>query len=130
MANFNKVLNGKGIMIKDDDIVDAVHYFPNMSHATYKKLEKAYNKGKATRLKLSESELSGHGLGQQVVRSVKKVGRSAMNSRVGDFIIDEAVGVLPIPSIAQRAVSAVARKEAHQLTGTGINHLDNPSQKC
>jgi hypothetical protein len=125
MADFHKVLNGKGIMIKDDDIVDAVHYFPNMSKATYKKLESAYKKGKASRLKLSASELSGHGLGQQVARSVKKVGRATMNSGIGDFVIDEAVGLLPMPSIAQRAVSAVARKEAHQLTGTGINNYNN-----
>jgi hypothetical protein len=48
-----------------------VHHFPNMSQATYKKLEKAYNKGKASRLKLTEQEMVGHGSGQQVKKIAK-----------------------------------------------------------
>jgi hypothetical protein len=75
-------------------------------------------------LKLSEQEMVGHGLGHQITKAVKNVGRATMKSGVGDFIIDEAIGTLPIPAMAQRAVSAVARKEAHELTGTGVNQMD------
>lgn len=75
MANLHKLLKGQGIIVKDDDIVDACHHFPNMSAATMKKLEKAYNKQKAVRLKLTEDEMIGNGLG--VPKIAKKVGRVA-----------------------------------------------------
>jgi hypothetical protein len=125
MSNLHKLLNGQGIMVKDDDIVDACHHFPNMTQENYKKLEKAYNKGKACRLKLAQHELVGHGLSiKQVGRMARKVGKVAMKSGVGDLIINEAVGALPIPVFAQKAVATIAKKEARQLTGAGVNQMN------
>eukprot|EP00604_Paraphysomonas_vestita_P000103 CAMPEP_0174825504 /NCGR_PEP_ID=MMETSP1107-20130205/42820_1 /TAXON_ID=36770 /ORGANISM="Paraphysomonas vestita, Strain GFlagA" /LENGTH=178 /DNA_ID=CAMNT_0016057181 /DNA_START=747 /DNA_END=1283 /DNA_ORIENTATION=+ len=116
-------------MIKDEDIVEACHHFPNMSNANYKKLEKAYSKAKACRLKLTEEEMHGNGLGivkmaNKVAKVAKKTGQIAMKSGIGDMIIDEAVGVLPMPTIAQKAVSAVVKKQVHDLTGTGLSQAE------
>ena len=126
MVNLHKLLSGQGIMIKDDDIVDVCHHFPNISPENYKKLEKAYNKQKEVRLKLSEEEMIGNGNG--VPKIVKKVGRVArkteqavMKSRIGDLLIDEAVGFLSIPTIAQKVVAGVVKKEAYELNGTGFD---------
>jgi hypothetical protein len=127
MSNLKKLLKGQGMVLRDDDIVDACHHFPNMSTANYAKLEKAYNKNKGCRLKLTEPELIGHGLNfgkvaKKVGKVARKVGKIAMKSGVGDMVIDEAVGALPIPVVAQKAVAKVVKQEARQLTGTGANN--------
>jgi hypothetical protein len=127
MSNLKKLLKGKGMILRDEDIVDTCHHFPNMSKENYSKLEKAYNKNKGCRLKLTEPELIGHGLNigkvvKKVGKMARKTGKIAMKSGVGDMVIDEAVGALPIPTFAQKAVAKVAKQEAHELTGTGANN--------
>jgi hypothetical protein len=127
MSNLKKLLKGQGMILRDEDIVDTCHHFPNMSKENYSKLEKAYNKNKGVRLKLTEPELIGHGLNigrvtKRVGKVAKKVGKYAMRSGVGDMVIDEAVGALPIPTFAQKAVARVAKQEARDLTGAGSNN--------
>lgn len=94
-----------------------------ISTENYKKMEKAYEKGKGCRVKLSESELVGCGLGkviQEVKHDAQKVGKLAMKSGVADVAIDEAVNLIPMPSIAKKIASKAIKYEAHKLTGTGI----------
>lgn len=43
-----------------------------------------------------------------------------MKSGIGDVLIDEAVGTLPMPIIAEKVVAGVVKKQAHELTGTGL----------
>jgi hypothetical protein len=73
----------------------------------------------------AQQEINGNGLGlKKVGRAVRKVGRVAMKSGVADFIIDEAVGTLPIQAIAKRAVASVVKQQVRQFTGAGINQID------
>lgn len=125
MKKLKKLTKGKSMNVKGDSIVDVIHHTPNISPENYKKLEKAYEKNKGCRLKLSESELIGCGLGE-VINDVKKVGKTAMKSGIVDVAIDEAVNLAPVPSIAKKVASKAIKYEAHKLTGTGLKPSANP----
>jgi len=120
----SRLLKGKLVNLKGDEIIDIVHHTPNMSTENYKKLEKAFEKNKGCRIKLSESELQGCGLGQlahEVKKDAQKVGKVAMKSGVVDVAIDETVNLAPIPAVAKKVTSNIIKHEAHKLTGTGSN---------
>lgn len=106
--------------------------FSKHVNSKLQKIRKAYNKNKGTRIKLTENEMIGNGLGvakalKKVAKVARKIGQVAMKSGIGDLLIDEAVGVLPIPIIAKKAVSEVVKKQARDLTGTDVGDSDtNP----
>ena len=124
MHKYKKILKGHQVNVKDGEIVDVCFHTPNLSKENYHKMNKAYEKGKGCRLKLSEHELKGCGLGQiahEVKKDVEKVGKKAIKSGIADIAVDEAVNLLPLPSIAKKVASKVIKDEAHYLTGTGVN---------
>ncbi len=112
-----KLHKGLTQQLKDEDIIDAVHYFPNMSVENYHKLNKAYMSGKGCRISLKEHEMKGCGF----VDNVKKSGKSFVKSGIADIAIDEAVNLLPAPAIAKKVIGTVAKKELHSLVGKGVN---------
>ena len=112
-----KLLKGHMTQLSGEDIVDAVHHFPNMSQQTYNKLNKAYMKGKGCRICLNDEEMRGCG----IVKEAKKVGKFVSKSGLGDVIVDEAVGVLPIPQMAKNLVSQGVKYEAHKILGGNVN---------
>jgi len=74
----------------------------NMSEQTYKKLNRAFLKGKGCRVCLKDEEMRGCGL---IKEAKKKLEGSWQNLGIGDVVVDEAVGVLPIPQTAKNQVS-------------------------
>lgn len=124
MKRFKRIMKGHAIAVKDDDIVNVCLHTPNLTHDNYKKMEKAYEKGKGCRIKLSEEERVGCGLGDiahEVKKDVQKVGKVAMKTGIVDLAIDEGVNFLPAPAIAKKVASKALKYEVHHLTGTGIN---------
>lgn len=112
-----KLHKGLTQQLKDEDIVDAVHYFPNMGVDNYHKLNKAYMNGKGCRITLQEHEMKGCGLG----KSIKKNTKSLVETGIPDIAIDEAVNLLPVPAIAKKVVGTLAKKELHNVVGAGVN---------
>lgn len=112
-----KLLKGHMTQLTGEDIVDAVHHFPNMSEQTYNKLNRAFLKGKGCRICLKDEEMRGCGL----IKEAKKVGKFVAKSGIGDVIVDEAVGVLPIPQTAKNLVSQGVKYEAKKILGGNVN---------
>jgi hypothetical protein len=112
-----KLLKGHTTQLHGEDIVDAVHHFPNMSQKNYNKLLKSYNKGNGCRLCLNDEELSGSG----IVKEAKKVGKFIAKSGISDVIIDEAVGITPLPQTAKNLISKGIKYEAKKMLGGTVN---------
>lgn len=56
-----------------------------------------------------------------LIKEAKKVGKFVAKSGIGDVIVDEAVGVLPIPQTAKNLVSQGVKYEAKKILGGNVN---------
>ena len=112
-----KLLKGHMTQLKGEDIVDAIHHFPNMNEKNYNKLHKAYMKGCACRICLDDEELKGCG----IIHEAKKVGKFISKSGIGDVIVDEAVGLTPLPQTAKNLISTGIKYETKKILGGSIN---------
>lgn len=115
-----KLSKGKISQLKGDDIVDAIHFFPNISEANYKKLNRAYQKGCGCRIQLGDEEMIGSGFLSKAKKVAKRIGKVAVKSGLADVVIDEGIGMLPLPQSAQNIASRYAKQELRDLTGAGM----------
>ena len=116
----HKLSKGKISQLKGNDIVDAIHFFPNISEANYKKLNRAYMKGCGCRIQLGDEEMIGSGFLSKAKKVAKRIGKVAVKSGLADVVIDEGIGMLPLPQSAQNIASRYAKQELRDLTGAGM----------
>ena len=115
------LLNGKSKRLNGDEIIFMIENYPNLGKANYNKLRKAHNSGKGCNFSFEgEHELEGCGLFKSMGRAGKSIGKSVIKSGVGDLLINEGVGMLPISETGRRAVGNAISGTAHHMAGGGF----------
>jgi hypothetical protein len=115
-----QMLKGKSKRVNGDEIIFLLENIPNLNQTTYKKLVKAYQKGTGCNICLNNNEMHGSGFVKSLGRVGKSIGKATMKSGLGDMIINESVGVLPIGETGRRAVSNIISHQAHDMAGGGF----------
>jgi hypothetical protein len=119
-SKIKHMLKGKSKRVNGDEIIYLLENFPNINDSSYRKLIKAYQKGAGCNICLNENEMHGSGFLKSLGKVGKSLGKATMKSGLGDMVINEAVGVLPIGETGRRLVSNVVSHQAHDMAGAGF----------
>eukprot|EP00604_Paraphysomonas_vestita_P000106 CAMPEP_0174825528 /NCGR_PEP_ID=MMETSP1107-20130205/42850_1 /TAXON_ID=36770 /ORGANISM="Paraphysomonas vestita, Strain GFlagA" /LENGTH=169 /DNA_ID=CAMNT_0016057231 /DNA_START=513 /DNA_END=1022 /DNA_ORIENTATION=- len=116
-----QLLKGKTKRLNGEEIIFIIDNYPNIPKSNYRKLHKAYNSGKGCNFCFeAQHELEGSGFMKSIGKVGKSIGKSVVKSGVGDLMINEAVGVLPISETGRRAVSGAISGTTHHMAGGGF----------